>query len=56
MHSSEEFRSKQQSCTRSVCVCLRLILDQVENITGGQSDRNDFKFRLLAHERLSFGV
>ena len=34
VYSSEEFRSKQrESYTRSVCVCLRLILNQVENIT-----------------------
>ena len=31
----KNFRSKQQSYTRSVCVCLRLILNQVENITRG---------------------
>ena len=35
MRSSEEFSSKQQSLTQDLCVfvCLRMILNQVENIT-----------------------
>ena len=33
VHSSEEFRSKQQSVVWDLCVCLRFILNQVENIT-----------------------
>ena len=53
VHSSEEFRSNQQSRdlnTRSVCVCLRLILNQVENITKTTS-RNKIKVAVVMATR-----